>query len=92
MGKDRRRGATRAGVSHRILKELRRELLAIIRIRELPHKDFNKPRLYQALTVKALQPTALLPLTRLCTAARRVGARDETSVSVEDFTAAQKLL
>ncbi|KAJ7392715.1 Dual specificity tyrosine-phosphorylation-regulated kinase 1A [Desmophyllum pertusum] len=75
----------------RILNELRRELLAIIRIRESPHKDCSKRRRYQGLTAKARQPTAPPPLTRLCIAARRAEARDAISVSVEEFTAAQKL-
>jgi len=91
VAKDRRHGATRAGAFHRISKELLRELPAIIRILELQRKDFNRPRRYQELTVKARQPIVLLPLTLLCTAARRAEVKEEISVSVEEFTAAQKL-
>ena len=91
MGKDRRHGATRAGAFRRILKELQRELLAIIRILESRRKDFNRLPRYQELTVKARQPIVLLPLTLLCTAARRAEVKGEISVSVEEFTAAQKL-
>lgn len=91
MGKDRRHGATRAGAFHRILKELQRELLAIIRILELQRKDFNRLRRYQELTVKVRQPIALLPLTLPCTAVRQAEVKEEISVSVEEFTAAQKL-
>jgi len=91
VGKDRRHGATRAGAFHRILKELLRELLAIVQILESRRKDFSRRRRYQGLTAKARQPIVLLPLTLLCTAARRGEVKQEISVSVEEFTAAQKL-
>lgn len=75
---------------HRNLKELMRELV-IIPIRESLGKEFNKVRRCRGLAVKARQPTAPPQLTHLFTAARQDEARDEISVSVEEYIAAQKL-